>query len=323
MQGAYSRFIPQSRGWRQDLPKLTGQHKCLPNIECNYVSPLNEINETYCGISRKDILFRAPILMLVFVFLFLFLYAFYIVFFSKYPLSKSIEPALFFLSGIIILLSIYSLFYAFHLFRLGSRVPTDMPVRFNRIRQKIYVYEYNWSTNAFNFRPWKSMVKVFDWADVQAEIVRMQGFTGTAYIMRQSLVCVVCKPGTTEAVDRFTLFGHATDIGLAQAWHFCCAYMEQGPQALPSSRLAPKKLTFNDSILTVFPYFAFGEEGRRVRSEMGVIDVIVAVAALALVFPTIALILLIISDYISMKVSPRAKWPEEIDIESSTGGRDL
>ncbi|MCU6274029.1 hypothetical protein KWI08_08980 [Morganella morganii] len=61
--------------------------------------------------------------------------------------------------------------------------------------------------------------------------------------MRQALVCAVCKPATNEVIDRFTLHGHATTTSLAQIWHYYCAYMEQGRDGVPVSRLNDGKVT--------------------------------------------------------------------------------
>lgn len=309
-----SNLTPQNKNWYKDLPLFTEEHSQSPSIDTSGVSCLNYIDKNYCELSRSNILFRAPILMLFlfsfFFFLFIFLIALPWYFSNIYP-----ESEMKFFVVIYICIGVLSLLMAIWSFRFGTQIPFDTPVRFNVVRQKVYVYEFTWSTNFLVIKHWPTVVKVFDWADIRAEITRTSSYTGTVYMMRQSLVCAVCKPGTNEVIDRFTLHGHATTDTLAQIWHYCCVYMEQGIEALPDSKLNDSKITWNNSILAIAPYFSFGSEGRGIRNKMNFLDTIQAMV-LILVFPIT--LILILGDYISMRVSPKAKWPEGIDVESRT-----
>jgi len=117
------------------------------------------------------------------------------------------------------MLSLFS-FFLFTL-RIVLFVPRGSPIRFNRKRQKIYVYEYQRTWNPWV--RWPTTIKVFDWADVHAQ---MSWETGR-YDQGYRLYGTVCKPGTHEVVDRFVLswaVGHPKLLrGL---WSHCCQYMQ-------------------------------------------------------------------------------------------------
>ena len=112
--------------------------------------------------------------------------------------------------------------------------PRGAPVRFNRKRQKVYVYEFQKS-----FLPWKRwhpVIKVFDWKDIHGEWVMMRGHADWGH----RIYCAVCKPGTLDVVDRFiltwTVGGTDTAGGL---WSFCCHYMEKKP--VPTAPVYPDR----------------------------------------------------------------------------------
>ncbi|WP_235202759.1 DUF6708 domain-containing protein [Yersinia pseudotuberculosis] len=114
-------------------------------------------------------------------------------------------------------------------------VPRGTPVRFNRQRQKVYVYEHQRS----NWNPWSrwpTVIKVFDWADIHGEMVRQVG----RYDSGHRLSCAVCKPGTYEVVDRFILSWTEGDSRVIRGlWSHCCQYM-QG-KTVPETPLLTRK----------------------------------------------------------------------------------
>ncbi|WP_300006086.1 DUF6708 domain-containing protein, partial [uncultured Cedecea sp.] len=77
--------------------------------------------------------------------------------------------------------------------RMALFVPRSQPVRFNRKRQKIYIFEHH--RKAWNpWAKWPTTVRVFDWADIHGEISREtdrfeQGFR---------LYGAICEPGTRK-----------------------------------------------------------------------------------------------------------------------------
>ncbi|EPJ3205374.1 DUF6708 domain-containing protein [Citrobacter freundii] len=106
-------------------------------------------------------------------------------------------------------------------FRTILFVPRGTPVRFNRKRQKVYVYEHQRSI--WPWKRWPTTIKVFDWTDIHGERVFMAGRADYGH----RLYCAVCKPGTYEVVDRFILSWTVGDINMIYGlWSHCCQYMQ-------------------------------------------------------------------------------------------------
>ena len=107
--------------------------------------------------------------------------------------------------------------------------PRDQPLRFNRARQRLYAYNFNyrwWNP----FERWRVEPVAYDWSQVRAERWLKRGATGHGVVIKGGVVLSIVKPGTNEVIDRFPL----TTMGADQhAWAYICTYMQQGPDALP------------------------------------------------------------------------------------------
>ena len=117
------------------------------------------------------------------------------------------------------------------LFTIRSDIspPRDLPLRFNRIRRKMYVYEMDmvwWNP----FIRWPVRAVAYDWDDVRAEAWQQQGAINGGHVMKWGVVLSVVKPGTNEVIDRFQL-GAKSDA--EAAWAYICTYMQEGPNSLP------------------------------------------------------------------------------------------
>ena len=109
-------------------------------------------------------------------------------------------------------------------------VPRDQPLRLNRKRQKIYVFNYNRSR-----LPWLHCpvtIKTYYWADVYGEI----RFSGVGGDRGYHLYGAICEPGTYNVVDRFLLAKEWEEREqLNQIWSYLCIYMK-GESDLPEPR---------------------------------------------------------------------------------------
>ncbi|MDG9881281.1 hypothetical protein N7650_00375 [Pseudomonas sp. GD04058] len=108
--------------------------------------------------------------------------------------------------------------------------PRDLPLRFNRIRQRIYAYnfKYRWWNP---FERWQVTPVAYDWSQVRAERWSRRHATAQGGIIFQwGVELSIVKPGTNEVIDRFPLTAMGAD---AHAWAYVCTYMQQGPEALP------------------------------------------------------------------------------------------
>jgi hypothetical protein len=107
--------------------------------------------------------------------------------------------------------------------------PRDQPLRFNRARQRLYAYNFNyrwWNP----FERWRVEPVAYDWSQVRAERWLKRGATGNGVVIKGGVVLSIVKPGTNEVIDRFPLTTMGAD---AHAWAYICTYMQQGPDALP------------------------------------------------------------------------------------------
>ncbi len=107
--------------------------------------------------------------------------------------------------------------------------PRDMPLRFNRTRQRLYAYNFNyrwWNP----FERWRVEPVAYDWSQVRAERWLKRGATAHGVVIKGGVVLSIVKPGTNEVIDRFPLTTMGAD---EHAWAYICTYMQQGPDALP------------------------------------------------------------------------------------------
>jgi len=135
--------------------------------------------------------------------------------------------------------------------RLDLASPRDEPIRFNRLRRKIYVYSFR-HTWPNPFARWYVTTEAYDWDDIRAESWKLRGATANGMlIINEGVSLAVVKRGTNEVIDRFHLSGSVQ----TSLWAYICTYMQNGPEALepcdapmrdandtynPITRLAPK-----------------------------------------------------------------------------------
>ncbi|MEN5162009.1 DUF6708 domain-containing protein [Achromobacter spanius] len=114
--------------------------------------------------------------------------------------------------------------------RMDVSVPRDLPLRFNRSRQRLYAY--NFSDSWWNpFKRWHVAPVTYDWCQVRAERWHKRAFTPQgALIVKGGVVLSIVEPGTNKVIDRFPLSTMGAD---EFAWAYVCTYMQQGPSALP------------------------------------------------------------------------------------------
>lgn len=114
--------------------------------------------------------------------------------------------------------------------RVDTALPRDLPLRFNRTRQRIYAYNfhYRWWNP---FGRWYVAPVSYDWFQVRAERWMQRGTTAQGALMiKWGVMLSIVEPGTNNVIDRFPLSTMDAD---EFAWAYICTYMQQGPAALP------------------------------------------------------------------------------------------
>ncbi len=218
----YSKLTPQVKNWEDDLPEKDDLQQPIPPR----LIRVNEINDIWMEIPRYENIWW---------------WGFW--FFSIVPIFAVLDIVfLLFVPGIggegfeiVLLLFLFSFAsMGTYLLRSVLFIPRGTPVRFNRSRQKVYVYEHQRSV--WPWKRWPTVIKVFDWANIHGEMVMQSG----RYDYGHRLSCAVCKPGTCEVVDRFILSWTEGDNRVIRGlWHHCCLYMQHKP--VPETPLLTRK----------------------------------------------------------------------------------
>ncbi|MCQ4968984.1 DUF6708 domain-containing protein [Atlantibacter hermannii] len=155
------------------------------------------------------------------------------------PLSALVVGVMFYFIFLFVSIGFYmfsfvstAVLFSFLLFflKIYFITPRDQPIRLNRKRQKLYIFNYNRSR--LPWLNWPVSIKVYNWADVYGEIM----FSGVGGDRGYHLYGAICEPGTYNVVDRFLLAKEWEEREqLNQIWSYLCIYMK-GESDLPEPR---------------------------------------------------------------------------------------
>ncbi|MDC0689634.1 hypothetical protein POF53_18710 [Mitsuaria sp. RG] len=221
-------------GWKYNLP--LPNEKPTQNLNAVVLPPTpNKINETYMEVPRSTLRVRGigliggsivlltgllPILSLI-----------YITAFERVRIELD-----FTIISLTALTAIYWL--TIPIVRLDAELPRDEPIRFNRLRQKVYFYEYKQDkVRIFSKKHWGVRPVVYNWSDLIAEVYSLYAPMGNGGLV-ENIVIAVRKTGTNEIIDRL-FFSHDLEDG-KQYWEIIRLFMQQGPNALPTFVRPPR-----------------------------------------------------------------------------------
>ncbi|MET3654752.1 DUF6708 domain-containing protein [Dyella japonica] len=134
--------------------------------------------------------------------------------------------------------------------RTALTLPPDQPIRFNRARRKVYVYQVQMTQNPYE--RWPTTTRSYNWDDLRAEAWKQRGATlNGAAVFSEGVSLAVVRSGTNEVIERFRLAGSVQTA----IWAYICTYMQKGPQTLKPSDYAPMDANdiSNDPILRWAP----------------------------------------------------------------------
>ncbi len=207
-------LTPRLKNWEEDLP----ENNAKQNVPGKLIQ-VTEINDTWMEIPRyENIMWGGAWLSVITSIISIVIL-----------IIVNIKSYYYGFEWCIFIASILFLFFSFSMTLLSLRmalfVPRDQPIRFNRKRQKIYIFEHH--RKAWNpWVKWPTTVRVYDWADVHGEISR----ESDRYDQGFRLYGAVCKPGTHEVVERFILNRGVFYIEhQRQLWSHWCRYMQHQP----------------------------------------------------------------------------------------------
>lgn len=128
--------------------------------------------------------------------------------------------------------------YYYYSWRMDTEAPKDEPIRFNRMRRKIYAYNFRSNgLKTFSREGWGINPVAYDWDNLRAEFYSVYGPMGTGGLV-QNVYLAVVEPGTGKIIDRF-IFAHGRHQG-EMYWALAQLYMQQGPEALPNFDKKPR-----------------------------------------------------------------------------------
>ncbi|WP_420902108.1 DUF6708 domain-containing protein [Pseudomonas chlororaphis] len=215
-----AQLSPPCSGWQEDLSRPEEPPISAPSL--GLATP-NHQDEIFLELSRASSLGRGIVILFVPVMI-IQLVASSWLFISDWR-DLSVEVWMMF--AFFVSIEVWSILV---LLKFDVVPPRDLPLRFNRARQRMYTYnfKYRW-WNPFERR--QVTVVAYDWSQVRAERWKKRGATAQgALIIKWGVVLSIVKPGTNEVIDRFPLSTMGAD---EFAWAYICTYMQQGPEALP------------------------------------------------------------------------------------------
>lgn len=234
---------PPCKNWDRDLP---GPNDAPGRLEV-MGEPPNHVDEVYLELPRSESLWRGVNVWLGGVMLVLAIAT--IALLVKF---NELLISLWWLSLYLLATFCLATTMGAGLIRLDVNSPLDQPIRFNRLRRKVYVYRfhYNWG-RPFNNKLWYVKPEVYDWDDLRAEVFSIYVPT-MAY--NTGVHITVVKPGTNQVIDRFPLALDAYDG--ANYWAMARAFMQQGPNVLPRYDRPPRDWNNEDPELNLARRFA-------------------------------------------------------------------
>ncbi|MNQ84995.1 hypothetical protein D3C85_1001410 [compost metagenome] len=221
-------------GWKHDLPSPNSPpiRKPNPSVLSN---PPNYVDDIYLELPRSTLRMRGVGAWIAILFLLMSFISVAIWITAVVTIGGLPEFALN-LFGFIAFTA--SLWGAVYMWRMDTEAPRNEPIRFNRLRRKVYVYRFHhdggkpFSRSAWGIRP-----VAYDWDDLHAEACGVYGPMGTGGSI-QTVTLAALKPGTHEVIDRF-LFAHEIQQG-EMYWAMAQLFMQQGPHALPTFPYPPR-----------------------------------------------------------------------------------
>ena len=172
-------------GWTHDLPgpNQPPSRTPFPSVLSN---PPNHVDDVYLELACSTTRIRGIGLWGA---VFILASAIYLAFFmimlaANSPIHLPLEIGT---AGLITV--VISIWLGIYLYRIDVQAPRDEPIRFNRLRRKVYVYKFQHDgLRPFSRTAWGVRPAIYDWDDLHAEACRLY-VPGTALIENHYADC--------------------------------------------------------------------------------------------------------------------------------------
>ncbi|MGN8249430.1 DUF6708 domain-containing protein [Pseudomonas sp. SMV7] len=241
MKDQHRVLCERALGWSYDLPHV--EEAPLPLFGAERISPPpNHYDEIYLELSRATISLRGLGVLLGGAALILGgvmkLFLFWLMFFNDWQGD--------WITKVFLLLCLPAVVWALLPYvKLDLVLPRDEPIRFNRLRRKIYIYQYRFHRFfVFSRKHWGVKPVAYNWEDVTAEVYRVYvpGHGG----LIENVMLSIRNPETKEVIDR-VFFTHDLYRGETY-WAIARLFMQQGPEALPKFVHPPRDWNDDDGL---------------------------------------------------------------------------
>ncbi|MHA6197338.1 DUF6708 domain-containing protein [Pseudomonas wadenswilerensis] len=204
------KLIPPCIGWQEDLPGPDELPVAAPAL--GFDTP-NYQDDIFLELPRALLLARGWVIWLVPIMLILLINASW----SSLSAERSLDLEEWMILIFGLFVGAWSILFCVKV----EIAPRDLPLRFNRARQRLYAY--NFKCRLWNpFERWRVVPVAYDWSQVRAE--------RWSAALKCGVELSIVKPGTNEVIDRFPLTAMNAD---SHVWAYVCTYMQRGPEALP------------------------------------------------------------------------------------------
>ncbi|WP_426807972.1 DUF6708 domain-containing protein [Pseudomonas sp. WOUb67] len=241
MKGKTRVFWRRALCWSHDLPDTNSQEP--PRFAVRDVKPApNYFDETYLELPRSTFglrgiaaLIGGPVLVMSFVGV---IYLYWLM------LGIDWSRDWFVLIVVLNFIPVAMWGIASHV-KMDLVLPRDEPIRFNRLRRKIYLYQFRFHyIYLFSRKHWGVKPVAYNWDDVTAEVYRVYAPGHGGLI--ENVMLSVRNPETNEVIDR-VFFTHDLYHGEAY-WAIARLFMQQGPEALPKFVHPPRDWNDDDGL---------------------------------------------------------------------------
>ncbi|WPO98921.1 DUF6708 domain-containing protein [Pseudomonas sp. HR96] len=216
-------------GWKYDLPGPNEESVTQPHA--SLLSTPNHLDEVYMELPCATLQARGLGVWLTICI------CPAILFFVMDLLSQQSTPPFGWSHLFLLAILAVGIYMSAYIWRMDMDAPVDEPIRFNRLRRKIYVYRFRHSLNLFNRTKWGVYPAAYDWDAVRAEFCSIYRPMGTGGLV-QFVNLAVVDPRTGKILDRL-IFAHGRVQG-EMYWAMAKLYMQQGPDAVPKFDRPPR-----------------------------------------------------------------------------------
>ncbi|WP_240783356.1 DUF6708 domain-containing protein [Rahnella variigena] len=205
------RLNPPIKNWREDMPENQEPQLVPPKLRW-----LTTLNDTFLEVPRysTEVVWGGMLICGIFISIFTFGIGI-----LGFVLQMGHDDYVMIFLGMTAVCAFSPL--ALFTLKMYFVQPRDQPIRLNRKRQKIYIFEYK--RTFFPWLKWPTTIRSYDWADVRGEI----RYSSDRYNMGFQLFGSVCEPGTNKVVTRFLIAKErSSQEMLCQIWSYLSVYMQ-------------------------------------------------------------------------------------------------